>query len=341
MDKKRLILIGMVMIAALLLAACSPAPAEEPGNAANGETDGPSDPDSAEGQTEEQGGVTEETEQEAAPPVTDPDFDPQPPDPQMVEIPSADGRILEGYYFPASVPDAPVVVLMHWAGGNFYDWTAIAPWLQNRSVVLDWPDADVDGPWLDPSWFPSMPEGVSFAVLVFNYGGYGNSPGGSSRQALLDDSLTAIQYASSLPGVDPHRISALGASIGADGAADGCYLFNDLGELGTCVGAFSLSPGDYLTDQFTYQEAVSVLDLDGRPVWCLSAVEDGGSARLCQDLMGDLARRILYAGSNHGMRLILPDYYPTDPAVELDTMQLIQEFLEEVYGLTLNDVSLP
>lgn len=38
--------------------------------------------------------------------------------PQEVTITTEDGRALAGLYYPAKVNPAPIVVLMHWAGGD-------------------------------------------------------------------------------------------------------------------------------------------------------------------------------------------------------------------------------
>lgn len=343
MNKKTTLILALTVLVAVFLAACG---GPESADQANPENDvinaQPEENEDASPPADEQS--EEAPTVEASPPLaSDPDFEPQPSDPQAVEIPTPDGRLLEGYFFPASVPNAPLVVLMHWAGGNYLDWTAIAPWLQNRGVVLDWPPADVDGPWLDASWFPMMPPEVSFAVLVFNYGDFGNSPYGDTRESWVDDSLAAMVFGSSLEGVDPHRIITLGASIGADGAVDGCYLFNDAGEYGTCIGALSLSPGNYLTDTYTYPEAAEYIDLAGFPVWCWAAEGDGNSPALCRALTGQMARTFLFSGGDHGMRLLTPDQALLEPIPGFDgnAMLLLQEFFEQFGDAALNEFSLP
>jgi dienelactone hydrolase len=277
-----------------------------------------------------------------------PQFQPLPVSQQQVEIITEDGRLLEGLYYPAKIPDAPVVVLLHWAPGSMDDWMEIARWLQNRldeigmedasPIILTGNNSKQTEDWTDRTWFPPMPEEASFAVLAFNFGAYGNSAG--KRATWLVDAQAGVRFAASLPGVNPHQISALGASIGADGAADGCYLFNDLGEMGTCIGAFSLSPGNYLTNDFSYGKAVSMLDQEGHPVWCLAAEDDGDSPTACLSAEGNHYRSFIYPGNFHGMRLIEQYLYPLEPPVDFDTLQLVQEWLEEVYLLTLNQFSL-
>ena len=289
--------------------------------------------------------------QEADPPEPedpDPEYQPLRLGPLAVEIGTEDGRLLEGYYYPAKTPDAPVIVLMHWAPGSMDDWEMIARWLQNRReeigmlgtapIILASSRSSQAADWTDHTWFPAMPEEVSFAVLVFNFGGYANSQG--SRETWVIDAQSAITYAASLPEVNPHQIAALGASIGSDGVVDGCYLFNDLGEMGTCVGAFSLSPGNYLTDDFTYGEAVTMLDKEGHPVWCLAAEDDGESPAICLSSAGENYRSFIFPSNFHGMQLIVQHLYPLEPSLELDVLQLVQEWLEEVYQLSLNQINI-
>ena len=57
-----------------------------------------------------------------------------PPEPQNIHFQAADGQALEGIYYPALANPAPLVVLMHWAPGDQYDWVEIAYWLQNRGL---------------------------------------------------------------------------------------------------------------------------------------------------------------------------------------------------------------
>lgn len=259
---------------------------------------------------------------------------------QPAEIRTADGRVLEGFFYPSKVADAPAIVLMHWAPGSMDDWDAIALWLQNQPGDSNAPQSGTD-PYHDLSWFPEMPAEVSFAVLIFNFGDYGSSQYGGSRESLVEDARAALQYAASLPGTNAHQVSAIGASIGADGVADGCYLFNDAGEKGTCVGVLSFSPGNYLTREFSYGQAVEMINLSGYPVWCLAAEGDGESPDLCQAIPGASNQSFIFPGRAHGMDLIDPDLLPASPAVGLNGLELVQEFLERVYNIDLNETDLP
>jgi dienelactone hydrolase len=332
MAKKWLLCI-VCLVALTLLPACgavNPAPDEDqvvnlPQNTGANAGNNAANLDSSAGEPAQEPEIAEndspvETEEDG--------FSPLPAGSQPVEFSAADGRTLEGLYYPAEGADAPMVVLMHWAPGSMEDWEQIAPWMQNRG-----------GGGAD--WFPQMPAEVSFAVVTFNFGGYGNSEDGGSRQSYLDDALAALNYAASLDEVDAHRIAAIGASIGADGAVDSCYLFNDAGERGTCIGALSLSPGNYLTDDFTYGSAAEMVDLAGYPVWCFAAENDYSSPDLCRALAGDFSQAFIYQGGDHGMQLVSDEDFPSEPALDFNTMELIQEFLETAYGIPLNDFDLP
>ncbi len=258
-----------------------------------------------------------------------------PPAPQEVTITTEDGRTLAGLYYPAKVNPAPIVVLMHWAGGDMTDWRSIAPWLQNRADELSLktgfarPAFQVDGPWLDPSWFPALLPEASFGVLIFDYNGFGQSPGSSDPEGFLQDSVAAVKFASTLEGVDPNMIMTVGASIGADGAVDACYLFNELygKALGQCLGAMSLSPGNYLTNDFPYAQAVTALSEAEHLVFCLAAEGDGFSADVCAGAQADLYTSFIYSGDSHGMLLVDPALAPSNPATDANALQLLLDLL--------------
>jgi dienelactone hydrolase len=237
---------------------------------------------------------------------------PLPPDPQRIEFQAEDGQALVGTYYPAAVNPAPVVVLMHWAPGDQDDWPAIAAWLQNRGLEV----APGGSTWLDPTWFPPMLEGQSFAVFAFTFRGCEGGCSAFKPEGWLLDAKAAVKTASELEGVDPQRMAAIGASIGADGAVDAC------GE--GCLGGLSLSPGSYL--KVDYAEAVAAADGAGKIVWCLAGEEDAESATACRSASGDHYRMVLYVGGDHGMMLIKPG---ADP----ETLELILDFLKLTFGL--------
>lgn len=267
------------------------------------------------------------------PPAPSKPFSGMDANPQRVEFQAEDGKNLVGYYYPSKYADAPVVILMHWAGGDLTDWCEIAPWLQNRADENPvkperCANAGAGMPanfatWLDPSWFPPMNADASLAVFAFDFRDYGESDKGGGGPDWKLDAKAAFATASGLTGADATRMASIGASIGADGAADGCFLYNQEAGSG-CVGALALSPGNYLGMNFA--EAVS--GIEPNPIWCLAAEQDGESAPTCKRASGEHYRMQIYAGNPHGMMLITSELNP-------QPMILIQEFLELVFGETV------
>ena len=267
---------------------------------------------------------------------------------QAITIPTDDGRTLEGYYYPAATNPAPTIVMFHWAPGTLEDWQVMAPWLQNRDndepqqpvIGCDGRESNfLFGPWLDSSWFPTLTANASFNIVVFNFSGCGNSTGGS-RTDRLADTKAALIATSQLEGVDPFQISTIGASIGADGAVDGCYQFNQSVDeglaQGRCMGAFSLSPGDYLT--MNYSEPVQYLNNQEPPITvvCLAAKNDGSSPAACREFEPNEEYEIyLFSGSSHGIQLLDPAQSPNDPPLDLNAMEIYVEFLEYIYKIDI------
>ncbi len=253
-------------------------------------------------------------------------------DPQRVEFQAEDGTKLVGYYYPSKYANASVMILMHEDEGDLCDWRDIALWLQNRldenpaklercaHPGANLP-ADMKKAWWDSSWFPRMASDASIAVFVFDFRGHGESEAGGTGPDLLKDARAAFKTAAGLKGVDATQIAAVGMSIGADAAADGCLLYNQ--EMGKgCVGAFSFSPGNYLGMQYS----TVVADLAPTAALCSAGELDSASAQACAS-----ARRQYYSHWNypgnaaHGMALIAPGLDPSP-------MVLIQVFIGLAFG---------
>lgn len=257
---------------------------------------------------------------------------PLPAEPQVVEFEAADGQALAGTWYPAAVNPAPAVVLMHWVRADQSDWSEVAFWLQNRGLGGT---SAKTYPWLDPTWFPPMPENVSYGVLTFSFRGC--APGGCAdwvSDKWLLDAQAAMDLARELPGADLTRLAAIGASIGGDGAIDGCFWLDEESGEFPCRGALSLSPGGYLG--VDYAEAVRYLaanyleksvspDPGYIASWCLASKGDADSARTCGSAPSELYMMNIYPGDAHGMALIQPGMDP-------DTLEVAQQFLGEVLG---------
>ncbi len=241
-----------------------------------------------------------------------------PPEPIPQTILVSDGTELMGQLFPADRSDAPLLVLFHWALGDQRDWDALAPWLQNRGYQPELPDAPP--PWLDPSWFPAMPEGVSFHVLTFTFRGCEDGCQAFDREGWLLDVAGVMDHLQVLEYVQFSQVATVGASIGADGAPYGCHYYNE--KVGGCQGALSLSPGGYLT--IPYPEEVDALGSEDppKPAWCLFSSEDGQSATPCEKASGDHYRAISYPGGAHGMAMLKQGQEPNPLEITLEFLNL-------------------
>lgn len=246
-------------------------------------------------------------------------------DVQVVEFESTDGTLLMGEYYPPESGPAPVVVLMHqYPLDHEMEWFAIAPWLQNRGLTEDVIPGEM--PWSDPSWFPAVADGLNMGVFVFTFRGCkgGCQNAGLSREEggiWAEDARAALLYASTLPGADAERIVAVGTSIGADGAVDGCWLAEADGL--RCAGAMSWSPGSYLL--MPYAEIVGELTAVGVPVRCFAGEGDSYSAEACRSYTGDGFEIEIDPSSNHGIDLVSPN-------LEIETLDLLLAFLQETVG---------
>jgi len=193
-------------------------------------------------------------------------------------------------------------------------------WLQNwrSTILLATPTPSANG------MLPLMPVDTSFAVFTFDFRGHGESlpddaiqDGVSAHaQEFLMDARAAYQTARQMPGVDPNRMIGLGASIGGDAVVDACAE--------GCVGAFSISPGNWL--QVNYSQAAGALIAQGKSVRCMYAVNDYPSPTTCLSLMPNEYYRIFaYSGKKHGMTfVVLPR------KMEADFGMNLLEFLKAV-----------
>jgi pimeloyl-ACP methyl ester carboxylesterase len=247
-----------------------------------------------------------------------------PPKPQAIAFTASDGQALNGLFYPANRLNAPVVVLIHWVGGDQSDWYEIAPWLQNRGLKNPFPNPGTS-PWWTPTWFPSVPQDTSYNVFIFSLRGCQPFKAGCSDMdppGWYADIQGAMLQATKLEGVDAARIAAIGSSIGADGAADGCAWLATK-QPGVCRGALSLSPGSYL--EIAYKTVVKQLSEAQPPVpaWCLA---DEKEVAFCQAVGKFPAYQAFeIPGGGHGNMLLSPDLNPLP-------MQLMLDFLQQVLG---------
>lgn len=302
MRNRHILLITLALLA-LTLAACAPPaatevpPAEEP--AADEPAASTDVPPTNLPPTDEPAAESSSVEEPA------PAAEALPADPQTVEFTTGDGVSLSGTFFPAAEPSAPVVVLMHWAPGSQEDWFAAGKGWPQLALILQNRDTTAA--------LPGRP--ASYNVLTFNFRGYPPSGGNRDHGQMYQDALAAVAFAKTLDGVDPDRVLTVGASIGSDGAVDGCAG-------GACLAAISLSPGSYIGVPYTQ----AVIDVgEATPVLCVAAQGDGPSPSTCvdaQDAVPDRVETRIYEGSAHGMAMFGSEG-------ESDLLTRILDFLDE------------
>lgn len=267
---------------------------------------------------------------EAPTPV--PDAAGQPPEAQVVSFTAGDGEELTGTFYPAAAAGAPVIVLMHWAPGYQEEWTEMAFWLQNRGLTGNTPNPKGYRIY-DPSTFPAMLDGMSFNIFTFNFRDCSMEQDGCAGwhpDGWLLDSQAGMLKASQMEGVDATRVVAIGSSIGADGAMDGCAWLNQQGGEAHCPGAMALSPGDYLN--LPFRETVAEFEAADPVVvgWCVYGVVDELSAYTCKGAAEDTYtqyRLVEYPGNGHGTSFFFVNEYTPDPMV------MVLDFLKLALGL--------
>ena len=246
-----------------------------------------------------------------------------PPEPIKVQFEASDGQELTGLYFPAEENPSPIIVLMTWSQGNQSEWEEVAYWLQGRGLLVrvqnSWET------WKSSIWYPERTLDIPLGVFTFNFR---SCEGENGCQAYLPaewllDAQAALETASRLEGIDPGKIMAAGASNGADGALNSCAWLNTT-DLGTCLGAFALSPSSFLTIDFrTTADALLALD-NPAVVYCLYGRYDAASRETCEDFTE--IRTVDYGYIiDHGLELILVDRKP-------DPLNILQEFILEALG---------
>lgn len=202
---------------------------------------------------------------------------------EAVTIEASDGLQLQGdFYLPESEEPVPGVILMHMLGSLRSAWRPLIP------VLVD---------------------EYNFAVLNIDLRGHGETGGERDWTLAETDVQTAIDWLREQEGVDPGRISLVGASIGSNLAIRGWA--NDA-EIATVV---ALSPGlDYRG--VTTEDAVA--NNPERPIMLVASRDDIFSADSVNQLYAvteGYTQLRMYAGSRHGTNLFndedIRDYLTT------------------------------
>lgn len=247
-------------------------------------------------------------------------------DPQELSFSASDGFELNGIFYPAEKATQPLVILMHWAPGDQSDWVEIAYWLQNRGLGGSSEYSDKT-PWLDSSWFPEMDAQASYNVFTFTFRNCENGCKQFKRDEWYLDAQAAVEYAYGLDGIDKNRIVMVGASIGSDGAADGCAFLNTQ-HPNVCKGALAFSPGNYLTVDFGGIVKQLGAEDNPKPIWCFFSESDQESADVCGNITDNNYLAYPYNGNSvfsngHGMNLITPQSDPNPLEKLLDFLNMV------------------
>ncbi len=242
--------------------------------------------------------------------------------PLEIEFTAEDGQVLSGVYFLADSNPAPLMILMHWARGDHEEWTEIALWLQNRSELVRAPD--YNNSWKSSDWYPENTLGISMGVFTFTLRECAGGCQNYLPAEWLLDIQAAITTAAGLTGVDSSRIMTAGASIGADGAINGCVWLNQSG-LGKCRGTFGLSPGSLLLIPYENAALELLQNEPPVPVYCLYGLRDDASVETCSAVPEAILVDYGYI-DNHGFELLQPLKGP-DPLILL--LEFINKALAE------------
>jgi uncharacterized protein len=116
---------------------------------------------------------------------------PRPPGAQEATFTTSDGLELGGWFFPAEGAKGRAVLVCNGNAGNRSHRVPLAEALRDRG----------------------------WAVLLYDYRGYGGNPGSPSEQGLAKDASAAVSWLEDRDDVDVDRIAYFGESLGAAVAA--------------------------------------------------------------------------------------------------------------------------
>jgi uncharacterized protein len=120
-----------------------------------------------------------------------PQLGPRPPGAQEATFTTSDGLELDGWFFPAEGAEGRAILVCNGNAGNRSHRVLLAEALRDRG----------------------------WAVLLYDYRGYGGNPGRPSEQGLAKDARAAISWLADREDVDADRIAYVGESLGAGVAA--------------------------------------------------------------------------------------------------------------------------
>ncbi len=185
--------------------------------------------------------------------------------PIAVNIPTPDGLVLRGLFYPTP-NDAPGVLLLHMLNHTKEDWQSLAAALQE----------------------------AGFAALAVDMRGHGATAGGPDWVLAQGDVRVMLDWLHAQPHVDSHRIAVVGASIGANLALTACSNYE------TCRAVVLLSPG---LDFHGIQTEPAMVALGERAVLLVASEDDTYSAETVRTLapLAQGAQQLqIYRSAGHG-----------------------------------------
>ncbi|NDJ77548.1 MAG: alpha/beta fold hydrolase [Chloroflexi bacterium] len=180
---------------------------------------------------------------------------------ERVELEAADGLVLVGNYYaqPEGEELMPAVLLAHHGSSRKEAWIDFIP------VVYD----------------------AGYAVLTIDQRGHGDTGGGMVPELGKNDILLWLEWLRDQPGVDPDRVSIVGASLGAD---LGLLAMAEDERVPTLVGI------SVLTQIEDIDTASAVEAIGERPLFLIGGQRAGGEAEAIHTLLplaaGDIQVRL-------------------------------------------------
>jgi len=214
-------------------------------------------------------------------------LEPRPPGVEEATFTTSDGLELGGWFFPARGSDGRAVLISNGNAGNRGHRVLLAEALRDRG----------------------------WAVLLYDYRGYGGNPGRPSEQGLAKDAKAAVSWLADRDDVDADRIAYFGESLGAGVAAAlaaerppaALVLrspFTSLVDLGMVHYPF-LPVGVLLRDRFPVVEQMRSYDGPVLVIWgdADTIVPPDQSAAVAE--AAHRSRHVVIAGADHNDRPLL------------------------------------
>lgn len=180
-----------------------------------------------------------------------------------------DGLILVATYYAVDLSPAPVVMLLPGIGSRRDSWAPLAASLQ----------------------------AAGYSALALDLRGQGETGGPPNWTQAPQDVALVLGRLAALPGVDPKRISVVGASLGANLAIVGCAAS------GTCRSVVLLSPS---LEDHGVKTADALASYGAHPVLIVASTDDhpsGPDSAALLKLAQDDPQAITFAGTARGMDL--------------------------------------